>query len=168
MYPKDLVIPNTVTSIAASLYQDCTNLETVEIPNSVTSIEGSAFRSCTNLVSFKAESGLTTLGVSVFTSDKKLTTLDLPSSITKTEYNTFSGCTNIKNITLGDGFLASITLNYNVPAPKFTVDDMVKMFNALGTVPEGETRIFSLGAVCLAKLSDTQKQIATDKGWTLA
>ena len=44
---KDLVIPNSVTSIGGSAFEGCTGLTSVEIPNSVTSIGGSAFEGCT-------------------------------------------------------------------------------------------------------------------------
>ena len=43
---KDLVIPNSVTSIAFSVFSYCSGLTSVTIPNSVTSIGGYAFYGC--------------------------------------------------------------------------------------------------------------------------
>ena len=45
-------------------------------------------------------------------------------------------------------------------------DIIVKMFNNLGTLTT--TKSLSLGTKALAILSDEDKKIATDKGWTLA
>ena len=47
---KDLVIPNSVTSIGGSAFYGCTSLTSVTIPNSVTSIGGYAFSNCKNLM----------------------------------------------------------------------------------------------------------------------
>lgn len=45
------VIPNNVTTIGNSAFQNCSGLTSVEIPNSVTSIEYNAFSGCTGLTS---------------------------------------------------------------------------------------------------------------------
>jgi hypothetical protein len=42
-------IPNSVTSIGASAFEDCTGLTSITIPNSVTSISSNAFENCSSL-----------------------------------------------------------------------------------------------------------------------
>ena len=46
---RNMVIPNSVTSIGTNTFIGCTELLSVTIPNSVTSIGGGAFASCTGL-----------------------------------------------------------------------------------------------------------------------
>ena len=52
---KDLIIPNTVTSISDEAFSDCTGLTSVSIPSSVTSIGAYAFYECNNLASVTVE-----------------------------------------------------------------------------------------------------------------
>ena len=62
-YPAGLAgnytIPNTVTAIAASAFDSCTNLTGVTMPASVTSIGAGAFQSCSSLTAINVNSGST-------------------------------------------------------------------------------------------------------------
>ena len=60
---KSSNIPNSVTSIGASAFYDCTGLTEVNIPNSVTSIGNYAFKGCTGLAKLTIEDGTKTLSL---------------------------------------------------------------------------------------------------------
>ena len=198
MYFKNLVIPDGVTSIGTDsgrgTFMSCPDLETVTISNSVTTIWNSAFSHCTNLSTVNFGTGLTTLGgyafyncpslaeanlintglttmsTRCFRDCKALETLSLPNSLTTVtisvdSQDSFHGCSALRYVTLEDGFLCNLNLSAST---QFSANTIIVMLNALGEVPKQETRTLTLGATNLAKLTDTQKQIATDKGWTLA
>lgn len=79
--------------------------------------------------------------------------------------NEFSGATALKNITI-EGVIANNKLNFS--ACPLTHESLMSIINHLkdfsGT---GETRSITFGATNLAKLSDSEKAVATQKGWTL-
>ena len=73
----DVLIPDSVTSIGASTFYNCSCLTNVTIPESVTSIGESAFEGC---------SGLT--GVTI------------PNSVTNIGYSAFKGCSGLASVVL--------------------------------------------------------------------
>ena len=63
---KDLVIPNSVTSIGDYAFCSCLGLTSVTIPNSVTSIGNSAFSSCSGLTSVTIPNSVMSIGQYAF------------------------------------------------------------------------------------------------------
>ena len=82
----------------------------------------------------------------------------------------FRGCTSLTRIQcqglkLPDADMSNIGLD-SCPLNNYDdLDDLVGLLNALPTTTSNYS--FQIGQTNIAKLSDVQKQIATDKGWTL-
>jgi hypothetical protein len=95
-----------------------------------------------------------------------LISLHLPDGFGKNATDTTRAFMNARNLTTVTGnpnFKVSLTLSDCV---KLTHDSLMVFINGLQVV---ETKqILTLGTTLLAKLSDDEKKIATDKGWTLA
>lgn len=72
-----VIIPDSVTEIGESAFEDCKFLAAVQIPDSVTRIGKDAFSNCTRLDS-----------------------IDIPESVTKIEDRTFFNCFYLKDITI--------------------------------------------------------------------
>lgn len=92
-------VPETVTSIGAFTFYQCSCLKTLYIPGSVTSIGSSAFEDCDYLTSLTLSNGLKSIGGSAFEGCVRLTTLSIPSTVTKIKINAFKKCTSLNNIT---------------------------------------------------------------------
>lgn len=96
----DLVIPNSVTSIAARAFTHCTALTSATIPDSVTSIGTSAFSGCAGLTSVTIPDSVTSIGSSAFYNCTGLTSVIISDSVTSIDNTTFSGCTALTSVTI--------------------------------------------------------------------
>ena len=63
---KTFSIPNSVTKISASAFDNCDSLTSIEIPNSVTSIGDLAFYWCSSLTSIEIPNSVTSIGNGAF------------------------------------------------------------------------------------------------------
>ena len=72
---KNTTIPDSVTSIGNSAFEDCSELTSVTIPNSVTSIGASAFYGCDGLTSVVIGNSVTSIGECSFFDCSGLTKL---------------------------------------------------------------------------------------------
>ena len=100
---KDLVIPNSVTTIGNYAFLGCSGLTSVAIPNSVTSIGDGAFDSCTGLTSVTIPNSVTSIGQTAFRYCTGLTSVTIPNSVTSIGGVAFEGCTGLTSVTIGSG-----------------------------------------------------------------
>ena len=91
-------VPETVTSIGAFTFYQCSCLKSLYIPSSVTSIGSSAFEDCDYLTSVTLNNGLKSIGGSAFEGCKRLSTLSIPSTVNTIMINAFKRCTAIKDV----------------------------------------------------------------------
>lgn len=80
--------------------------------------------------------------------------------------NTFTNCLGLENIAIEGVIGSALDIHWS---NKLTHDSLMSIINALKDyVGSGTTYTCTLGTANLAKLTDAEKQIATQKGWTLA
>ena len=96
---KDLVIPNSVTSIG-NCFAGCSGLTSVTIPNSVTSIGYKAFYYCSGLTSVTIPNSVTSIGEYAFSNCSGITSMTIPNSLTEIGNYVFAGCSSLKSITI--------------------------------------------------------------------
>ena len=120
---KHVVMPNSVTKAAESIFSNCTNLVSVEYPGGISRVGDSAFENCTllpsvtlnhpNSIGEKAFSGckllqnieglneVRSIGASAFSSCKRLNDVSLL-NVDSIPSRAFYGCVMLDNFTLSD------------------------------------------------------------------
>ena len=104
-YESDIervTIPDSVTSIGSSAFEDCTSLTSVTIPDSVTSIGEGAFQYCTGLTSVTIPDSVTSIGEGAFAGCTGLTSVTIPDSVTSIGSCAFWDCTGLTSVTIPD------------------------------------------------------------------
>ncbi|MCI7429329.1 MAG: leucine-rich repeat domain-containing protein, partial [Bacteroidales bacterium] len=97
-----ITIPNSVTSIGFGAFEDCSGLTSVTIPNSVTSIGDEAFYYCDGLTSVTIGNSVTSIGDYAFVDCSSLTSVTIPNSVTSIGDGAFSGCSGLTSVTIGN------------------------------------------------------------------
>ena len=95
---KELVIPNSITSIGYYAFSGCSGLTSVTIPNSVTSIGRSAFSYCSGLTSVTIPNSVTSIGECAFDGCSGLTSVTIPNSVTSIGYFAFGNCSELTDV----------------------------------------------------------------------
>ena len=116
---RETVIPNSVTEIGWSAFQNCSGLTSITIGNSVTSIGAYAFSGCRGLTSIDIPNSVTSIGDWAFSGCFGLTSVIIGNSVTNIGSYAFMSCYGLNSITIpnsvtniGDGaFLSCYGLN---------------------------------------------------------
>ena len=96
-------LPESVTSIKNSAFEDCQTLNNINIPSSVISIGDKAFYGCQSLKSLTISNGVTSIGVSAFQGCVSLSTVTIPESVIFLRDYAFFDCMSLESITFALG-----------------------------------------------------------------
>ena len=142
-----VVLPNGLLSIPESLLNNCTNLKEVVIPESVTTIESHAFFGCASLEKINLPAGLTEISNSLLGGCTVLSEITIPDGVTAIGDSAFQKCASLTEIVLPQGlkridgyvFLGCTGLSYiDIPdgletAGNWIADDSVQLRCSIGS-----------------------------------
>ncbi len=95
-------IPETVTTIGGSAFEQCFHLTDIVIPETVTSIGVNAFSQCFKLTNVIIPAGVTTIYDRAFFDCDGLTEIILPDNVTKLGSHAFAYCDNVTRLRLSE------------------------------------------------------------------
>ena len=142
-----VVLPNGLLSIPESLLNNCTNLKEVVIPESVTTIENHAFFGCASLEKINLPAGLTEISQSLLGGCTVLSEITIPDGVTAIGDSAFQKCASLTEIVLpqglrridGEAFFGCTGLSYiDIPdgletAGNWIADDSVQLRCSIGS-----------------------------------
>jgi len=90
-----IMVPDSVTNIGYSAFAGCTNLKSITLPNSIERIEESTFMNCSNLLNIIIPNSVTSIGRYAFLACDKLMSITISDNLTTIEDMAFSACGNL-------------------------------------------------------------------------
>ena len=97
---KTVLLPDGVRYIYRSVFQNCTNLVSVRIPESVWFIDDSAFEGCTALEEVTLPKTMNQLGNAVFRNCSCLKKITVQGKLDRIDFYTFSGLTKLEEMVI--------------------------------------------------------------------
>lgn len=179
-------LPDSVTTIGDSAFSGCSILSEVIFPKNLNSIGGTVFSNCAirkidlskgcKIISDKAfndsiinlvnlPNNLVSIGYRAFFYSS-LQTINLPNSLEGIGNEAFAGCSKLIYVTLGNNFnCKGLDLSAST---NYTRETILQWLNALADRTGDTAYKLTIGAKNLAKLTEQDILIATNKNWTLA
>lgn len=96
---KDIMIPESVTSIGDYVFWDCKQLATIVLPRTLKKISNYMFCGCESLTSYSIPGGIETIGQNAFESSG-LTSVIIPLNVKIIEDGAYLGCKNLTKVTI--------------------------------------------------------------------
>lgn len=156
-----ITFPTTLTSLGVSAIRYIPTLQTVIFKgNNLKSIGDYCFMANPNLKEMVLPDGLETIGYASL-GYINIEKIHLPASCISIHSGAFSDDVSLTNVTVGVGFNCDLNISFGT----FTAE----IINAIiANYAENSGKTLTVGSDNLAKLSDSDKAVATAKGLTLA
>lgn len=127
---KELVIPNTITSINNYAFRQCSGINSISIPNSVTSIGDDAFLYCSGLTSLDIPNSVLTIGSQSFMGCDGITTLTIGEGLRKIGSSAFQYCKGLKKVKIPNN-VVSIGVHSFIECENLTTLEIGEKVNSI-------------------------------------
>ena len=162
----EIIIPDGFTSIGNYAFANCEKLTRIILPDSITSVGNQSFENCKKLEYVKLSNNTRTIGFATFRYCRNLSKINLPNSLTSINTNSFYSCVSLLEVEIEKDFNCN---NLNLSeSTLYTRETIVSWLNALADRTGQTAYKLTIGATNLAKLTEEDILIATNKNWTLA
>ena len=100
---QSINIPATVKTIGANAFKNAGNLKNFDIPAGLTEIPEGMLDGCKNVRSIKIPASVTSIGARAFANNSSIDAIEIPASVTTIGTSAFEGCSSANRILFADG-----------------------------------------------------------------
>ena len=97
---RNVVVPDTVTTIGQGAFENCKNLESIVLPKKLQEIYREAFQGCVKLKSIVLPNTIKKIGISAFEGCHSLSSVTLGTGLREIGIWAFNDCPSLKSITI--------------------------------------------------------------------
>ena len=97
---RNVVVPDTVTTIGQGAFENCKNLESIVLPKKLQEIYREAFQGCVKLKSIVLPNTIKKIGISAFEGCSSLSSVTLGTGLREIGIWAFNDCPSLKSITI--------------------------------------------------------------------
>lgn len=97
---RNVIVPDTVTTIGQGAFKDCKNLESIVLPKRLQEIYREAFQNCVKLKSIVLPNTIKKIGISAFEGCSSLSSVTLGTGLREIGIWAFNDCPSLKSITI--------------------------------------------------------------------
>ena len=132
--PENVSIPST-----ASMFRDCTALQTITVPKNVTALNMYMFQNCESLETISFPEGSLLVLIEILALKKTaICEIDLPEDLERIESQAFEDCTNLTDITIHDKVtLISDKAFNNIPKEQLTIHGIAGSYANMFAITNG-------------------------------
>lgn len=96
----DVIVPSSVTAVAAGVFTGNTSLTSVTLPSSVTMLGTGIFANCTNLTTVTIQGSISSIPAQTFYNCENLRSIYVPTSVSSIGADAFAECVSLSGITI--------------------------------------------------------------------
>ncbi len=100
---KKIILPQSLTKIAAWSFRDCTKLSDVVIPDTIVEIGESAFNGCHSITEIQIPASVKTIGKDAFYGCEGLVEVTVPATVEALGSSVFASCTSLEKAIFEEG-----------------------------------------------------------------
>ena len=100
---EEVILPEGITDINYSTFENCASLKKITLPEGLREIGFHAFKDCTSLRRINLPEGLVEIGWGAFLCCSALENVAFPSTLTDIDSNAFEKCTSLTEVVLPEG-----------------------------------------------------------------
>ena len=150
-----------LSSIESSAFNGCVKLEHIALPNRIKTVGNYAFAKCSSLIDVQMPVGLTTIGIHAFENCASVSEIILPDTVQVLGYHTFAGMTKLEKLVMPKAWNSVTNDSYHTGQVFFSCPSLTEIILPEGMTSLPEDAFYDISELRAISLPSTLKKIGS-------